>query len=627
LKNLRISCATPPVLRFPDSHREYFLETDASIQGISYILGQRDDEGRKYVVSYGGRGLRQCERRWPVTQLECLALLTGIKEYHVYLAGRPFSVYTDHLSLKYLQSLKVSANNRLARWALALQPYTFEINYKEGKKLTAADGLSRRPYEDTKVNEDDDEELAEDSFITEINPDLFDTVTSSKQKKRCRQNRGLITSLDEESDEVGEGSNFVMDITQDTGSTDLSQQHDVAKLQRECPDYKPIFEYIETGILPQEKKTARKIVFESEQFIIDHDTLYHLFHPRTKRMDEIVPIVKQLCIPRILREELMVAYHDNNCHVGQERLYNSLKMKYWFPLMYSTVMQYVASCALCQRTKTSPHRKKAPLKPLEVVEPFGRVHMDFVGPLPQTPEGYRHILIVVDSTTLYVEAFPTKSTTAEEVAEILYKEIIARYEVMRELLSDQGSSFKNKLIAQLCKLLNIKHRFSSAYHPQTDGKAERMVQTVIRSLKLICDNQTQWAEKLTPVLMSYRSTVSMAIGTSPYHALYGREMVTGIDANLLQDFSKSPDMQSYMTHLVPKLKLTHDIIQQNLRDGQIKSKRHYDQTSEEPEIQVGEKVMMHDPTTKIGECPKLKKRWKGPFMVVERSTDGLSYKL
>jgi len=95
------------------------LETDASIQGISYILGQRDDEGRKYVVSYGGRGLRQCEKRWPVTQLECLALLTGIKEYHVYLAGRTFSVYTDHLSLKYLQSLKVSANNRLARWALA----------------------------------------------------------------------------------------------------------------------------------------------------------------------------------------------------------------------------------------------------------------------------------------------------------------------------------------------------------------------------------------------------------------------------------------------------------------------------------------------------------------------------
>ena len=44
--------------------------------------------------------------------------------------------------------------------------------------------MSRRPYEDTKVDEDEDEELAEDSFITEITPDLFETVTSLKQKKR-----------------------------------------------------------------------------------------------------------------------------------------------------------------------------------------------------------------------------------------------------------------------------------------------------------------------------------------------------------------------------------------------------------------------------------------------------------
>jgi len=198
---------------------------------------------------------------------------------------------------------------------------------------------------------------------------------------------------------------------------------------------------------------------------------------------------------------------------------------------------------------------------------------------------------------------------------------------MTEILTDQGSSFRNKLMAQLCKLLNIKHRFSSPHHPQTDGKAERMIQTVIRSLKLICDTQTQWAEKLTPVLMSYRSTVTMATGISPYHALYGREMVTGIDANLLQNFMKSPNMQSYMTNLVPKLQLTHDIIQQNLRDGQIKSKQHYDQGSQEPEMQVGEKVLMNDPTTKIGECAKLKQRWKGPYMIVERSSDGLSYKL
>ena len=139
------------------------------------------------------------------------------------------------------------------------------------------------------------------------------------------------------------------------------------------------------------------LFFESEQFVIDDGILYHIFRPRTKRLDQIFHVVKQLCIPRSLREQLMISYHDDNCHIGQERLYNTLKMRYWFPLMYSSVLSYVASCETCQKTKTSPHRRKAPLKPLQVAEPFGRLHLDFVGPLSVTPEKFKHILVIVDS--------------------------------------------------------------------------------------------------------------------------------------------------------------------------------------------------------------------------------------
>jgi len=108
--DLQFALSNPPILKFSDTNRDYYPETDASGSGISYILGQTDDEGRKHVISYGRRDLRPCEKKWPVTQLECFALLTGIRENHVYLASRPFSVFSDHVSLKYLESLKVSAN-------------------------------------------------------------------------------------------------------------------------------------------------------------------------------------------------------------------------------------------------------------------------------------------------------------------------------------------------------------------------------------------------------------------------------------------------------------------------------------------------------------------------------------
>jgi len=66
----------------------------------------------------------------------------------------------------------VSAHNRLARWFLALQPYKFTVEHVPGKKLTAADGLSRRPY-DVSTNLDEDEELQENSFIAQIDPNIF----------------------------------------------------------------------------------------------------------------------------------------------------------------------------------------------------------------------------------------------------------------------------------------------------------------------------------------------------------------------------------------------------------------------------------------------------------------------
>ena len=120
------------------------------------------------------------------------------------------------------------------------------------------------------------------------------------------------------------------------------------------------------AFFPDDDKAARKLFFEAEHIVIKDGILYHIFHPRTKRLHEVKPIIQQLCVPNVLREELLRTYHDNNAHVGRERLYDTLKHKYYFPYMYSSVIEYVSSCHICQRTKTSPHMKKAPLKRLEI---------------------------------------------------------------------------------------------------------------------------------------------------------------------------------------------------------------------------------------------------------------------
>jgi len=191
--------------------------------------------------------------------------------------------------------------------------------------------------------------------------------------------------------------------------------------------------------------------------------------------------------------------------------------------MYVSVHEYVSTCVECQKTKTSPYRKKAPLSPLPIWPPFSRIHVDHIGPLPVSPDGYRYLLVVIDATTLWAEAFPVKSTTAEETADVLYREIISRYGAPQAIHSDQGTAFRNQLLTLLCKLLRIKHIYSSPFHPKGNAKVERANRTIATTLRMICPDQAVWPSFIGPILYSYRASVAVPLGISPFEALFGKQ--------------------------------------------------------------------------------------------------------
>ena len=123
---LKNALTSAPILAFPNMQKDMILTTDACTSGTAYILSQLDQHGRKHVISYGGRGLRESEINWSIRELECLAIVEGTRAYHQYLVSRPFTIVTDHVSLTFLNSLK-AGKSRLQRWALHLQGYTFKV--------------------------------------------------------------------------------------------------------------------------------------------------------------------------------------------------------------------------------------------------------------------------------------------------------------------------------------------------------------------------------------------------------------------------------------------------------------------------------------------------------------------
>jgi transposase InsO family protein len=147
---LKSALTSESVVAHPDFTKPFILTTDASKIGISAILSQLHD-GFEKPIAYASKKLTRPQKNYSATELECLAVVEGIKYFRCYLYGRRFTVVTDHRPLKWLMNLKDS-NSRLARWSLMLSTYDFEIVHRPGRKHGNADALSRIEIEEAATN-------------------------------------------------------------------------------------------------------------------------------------------------------------------------------------------------------------------------------------------------------------------------------------------------------------------------------------------------------------------------------------------------------------------------------------------------------------------------------------------
>ena len=132
-------------------------------------------------------------------------------------------------------------------------------------------------------------------------------------------------------------------------------------------------------------------------------------------------------------------------------------------------------------------------------EPFKRMVVDVVGPLPHTKSGNKFLLVIMDYATKWPEAFVLRNVTTETVVHCLV-EMTARIGVL-ELLSDNGSNFTSKVIKQYCETTGIKRLKISPYHPQTDGMVMRFNLILNRLLrKLTQDPKAEWDKFLSYIL-------------------------------------------------------------------------------------------------------------------------------
>lgn len=120
---------------------------------------------------------------------------------------------------------------------------------------------------------------------------------------------------------------------------------DLPKLQQQCPDFQHIYAYLKDNVLPEDDKTRQVTVVEVRRFDLVDDILYHWYQRRVRKaVNDEVTHVRQIALPRVLREEALYAYHDSvagGAHLGIEKVRTALVLKYYWPRMYQDIADYV----------------------------------------------------------------------------------------------------------------------------------------------------------------------------------------------------------------------------------------------------------------------------------------------
>lgn len=138
---LKTLLTTTPVMSCPDFTKPFTVQCDASSKGIGAVLSQNMN-GSDQAVAYLSRKLNDREKQYSTSERELLSVVYAVEKFRPYLDGVHFTIVTDHSALQWLHKMK-DPHGRLARWAMKLQQFDFDIIHKPGKLNTVPDALSR----------------------------------------------------------------------------------------------------------------------------------------------------------------------------------------------------------------------------------------------------------------------------------------------------------------------------------------------------------------------------------------------------------------------------------------------------------------------------------------------------
>ncbi|KAG8496931.1 hypothetical protein CXB51_008102 [Gossypium anomalum] len=301
----------------------------------------------------------------------------------------------------------------------------------------------------------------------------------------------------------------------------------------------------------------------------------------------------RLCVPRnpkLILKILSEAHSGRmSVHPGSTKMYNDLKRQYWWPGMKRDISNSVSKCLICQQVKAKHQVPSGLLQPIMIPEwKWDQITMDFVSGLPLAQSKKDSIWVIVDRLTKSAHFIPVrKNFSLDKLAELYVSQIVRLHGVPISIVSDRDPRFTSRFWKKLQEVLGTKLHFSTAFHPQTDGQSERIIQILEDMLRCcILEFCGSWERYLPLVEFAYNNSFQSSIKMAPYEALYGRKCRTPLF------WTELSESKIFGVDLIKDAEQKVKVISESLKAASDRQKSYADLKRKDIEYQVGDKVFL-----------------------------------
>ena len=592
---------SPEVIAFPDFDKPFFINCDASNQGLGAVLYQNQG-GVDRVISFASRTLSDAERNYHLHsgKLEFLALKWAIAErFSDYLryGHHQFKVFTDNNPLTYvLSSAKLNAVGM--RWVNELADFNFSIHYKPGKTNTDADYLSRRPMDIADLKK---------ACTESVDPQCLGAVMSGMEYN------GPVV--------VGSLAAKSLELKSADGDLVCVSREEMKVAQESDEVVGPVYQAVMAGRRPGRKSWA--------DFVSASRVLMRSF-AKLKISNGVLcretAKFKQIVLPSRYHNMVYKELHQKMGHVGVEKVCDLAQRRFYWPRMCDDIKNFIQKKCKCVVNKQPNVKEKAPLHPIAAQHPFEIISMDYVE-LDKCKGGFKYGLVVVDHFTRFCQFYATRKKSSQAAAGKIFNEFILQWGFPSRIHHDMGGEFNSGLFKELHRLAGIKSSNTTPYHPQGDGQCERLNRTLVNMLKtLSAKEKNDWKSHLPKLAYAVNSTQNKTTGFSPHYLMFGREAVLPIDRVFSEVDGASSEMVKSHSKFVQEweeaMKSAYEIARKNINKSASYNKEHYDKRAKAAALHIGDHVLVRNMREKVGK-PKMRSFYEENIFEVVEVREGL----